>query len=392
MWKADFVIWLIAIVLIVDSLMRFLLLSLRAVAPRPRRAPDADIGGAIIIIAARDEAGTIGPTIAALAPHIEEWPASRLWVIADHCADRTASEAARAGALVAQRNEGRLGKGAALAWWLAHHEQEWRGRSAIVVLDADSRLSAGSLGALRAAIASGADAAQALIVPLAKSRTGRLAGWSEILMQGIDDEARHRMGWPVPLRGTGMAVRADLLAELAPRLHTLAEDLELDALLAARGARVSLASDARVVDPKPPRAAGVSRQRARWLQGQLQVLRDYWRELLRALAGNAGGKRVGAWMLIWPLFLRPKMLFIALRAAAAVIFLLLFGARGPWSIPALGLALDLGYYLGGAAVVDEPRRYLADLIAAPRYAALWFYSFGLALVRRGWLKAGRGNG
>src|SRR4029450_11395523 len=56
-------------------------------------------------------------------------------------------------------------------------------------------------------------------------------------MQRIDDEARRRCGWPVPLRGTGMALRAEVLAGLAPRLHTPAEDLELDLLLPPRPAR-----------------------------------------------------------------------------------------------------------------------------------------------------------
>jgi cellulose synthase/poly-beta-1,6-N-acetylglucosamine synthase-like glycosyltransferase len=184
-----------------------------------------------------------------------------------------------------------------------------------------------------------------------------------------------------------MAIRVPLLAELAPRLHTLAEDLELDAILAARSARVDFVPEAVVWDPKPNQGAGVSRQRARWLQGQLQVMRDYWRELLQALSGGGAG----AWALICLLFMRPKVAFIGLRALAAALLLLLFGWGGPWLIPLAGLALDVAYYLGGAAVVDEPRRYLLDLLAAPRYIGLWFYSLGLAVIKRGWLRAGRGN-
>jgi cellulose synthase/poly-beta-1,6-N-acetylglucosamine synthase-like glycosyltransferase len=380
-------VWVIALCLLGDSLLRFLLLCLRMIKAAPPPLPQAAGFKAILLIAARNEAGTIGPTIEALIPSLSEWPSSRLWVVADHCTDETTIEAARAGAYVACRDDGRLGKGAVIDWWLAHHEDVWRSATAVIILDADSRIAPDSLRALGNAIAAGADAAQAFIAPRAQIVAGRLAGWSEVLMQRIDDEARRRMTWPVPLRGTGMAIRAPLLAQLAPRLHTLAEDLELDAILAARRARVDFVPEAIVWDPKPNQSAGVSRQRARWLQGQFQVMRDYWRELLKALATSGAG----AWMLIWLLFLRPKVAFIGLRAMAAGLLLILFGGSGPWLMPLIGLALDVAYYLGGAAVVDEPRRYLLDLFAAPRYLALWLYSLGLAIIKRGWLRAGRGN-
>lgn len=382
------IIWPIACLMIGDSVLRFLLLCLRMVAPNRGVQPGRDISGAVVLIAARDEHGTIGPTVELLLPHLVEWPGSSLWVVADHCTDLTADEARRSGARVAVRDAGRLGKGAVIDWFLERCANEWREASAVVVLDADSRIAPGSLSALRSAIASGADAAQAFIAPKARASAGRLAGWSEVLMQRIDDEARRRMGWPVPLRGTGMALRASLLAELAPRLHTLAEDLELDAMLAARRARVVSVPDAVIRDPKPESAAGVSRQRARWLQGQLQVLRDYRREIISALLGAGAG----AWMLLVLLFLRPKTIFMGLRAIGAIALWAVSGWQGPWLIPAAGLGLDLVYYLGGAFVVDDRKRYLADLFSAPRYVALWIYSLLLAAVRRGWLRAGRGGG
>ena len=376
-------IWIVLFALVIaDSLLRLVLLCLRwLLRPRPL-TPEFEPAGCIVLIAARDEAGSIGPTVASLLPQLAEWPDSRLWVIADHCEDETEREAEQAGANVVPRGQGRLGKGAAISWWLAHHSVEWRDRAAIVVLDADSQLKPGSLRLLRQAFASGAEAAQAFVAPRATATMGRLAGWSEVLMQRIDDEARNRAGWQVPLRGAGMALRAELLAELAPRLHTLAEDLELDVLLAARSSRVVFVPEAIVVDTKPRQAGGVSRQRARWMQGQLQVIRDYRREIIRALW--RGG--IGAWMLLWLLLVRPKVFFIAIRLLALAVGLWL---RGPWWIATAGLTMDVAYYFSGAAIADDPRRYLLDLLAAPRYAAIWVYSLGVAAVRRGWLRAGR---
>jgi cellulose synthase/poly-beta-1,6-N-acetylglucosamine synthase-like glycosyltransferase len=376
------ILWLIWPWLVLDSFLRFGLLLLRALRPAAPVWPEIEeANGCVVLIAAHEEAGTIGPTVAALKSHLREWPGSRLWVVADRCHDSTAAEAASTGAEVARRSSGRLGKGAVIAWWLANRPNDWRDNEVIVVLDADSRLGQGSLRALRRAMASGADAAQAFIAPDASTRSGRLAGWSEVLMQRIDDEARRRCNWPVPLRGTGMALRASLLAELAPRLHTLAEDLELDVMLAARGARVLFAPEAVVFDPKPAHAAGASRQRARWLQGQLQVLRDYWREFLQALWARGPG----AWFLLWLLMLRPKTLFIGLRLVMLIITL----GWGPWRLALAALILDMIYYIAGVSIVDDRRRYLLDLLAAPRYVAMWLFSFGTAIVRRGWLKAGR---
>ncbi len=387
-----------------DSVLRVCLLLLRMAAPKRDEAPESNpesntasgaSGGCVILIAAHDEAGTIGPTVTALNEHLVEWPGSSLWVVADRCSDQTAIEASTAGAKVTERPNGssdeRVGKCAVIAWWLSKYEAEWRSRDAVLILDADSRLVKGSLRALRRAMEGGGDdpaAVQAFVAPDASALAGRQAGWSEVLMQRIDDEARRRCGWSVPLRGTGMAFRGEVLAGVAPRLHTLAEDLELDVLLASERKRVEFVPEAVVLDPKPRQSAGASRQRARWFQGQLQVLRDYPLEILRALIKSG----LGAWFLLPLLFLRPKTLFIALRVL--LLFIAIWIPSLFW-IALAGLAMDAAYYFCGALVVDNPRRYLFDLLASPRYVAMWFYSFGIALIRRGkrgqrvWLRAGK---
>lgn len=399
MWGVIAILILMALVA-TDSLLRLSLAGLRIIISRNilRTFSSAGAGsndGCVVLIAARDEAELIGPTVAALLPQLSEWPGSVVNVIADRCQDLTAQTAQLAGASVAVRTNGRSGKCAAIDWWLQTYREVWQSRQAVIVLDADSRLSPGSLIVFKAAIENGADAAQAFLAPQSDSRSGRLSGWSEILMQRLDDEARHRCGWQVPLRGTGMAFRADMLAELAPKLHTMAEDLELDVLLAERRANVVFVSDAVVFDPKPQHSAGAARQRARWLRGQLQVLRDYWRAVVHSL--QTGG--LSAWFLLPLLFLRPKTLFIALRLSlvlAGIASELTFSAEGSWLRPllfsagcaaAIGLLLDFSYYLMAVLIVDDRRKYLTDLLAAPRYFAMWLYSLGVMAVRRGWLRA-----
>ena len=321
----------------------------------------------MVLIAARNDAGRIGATVAALKAGLGEWPGSSLWVIADHCTDSTAAEAESSGAQVAVRSGGRSGQGAVIAWWLQRYEAIWQSREAIVIIGADGRLKSGSLSGLKAAIARGGDAAQSLVVPQVAPEARHLAGWSEVSTQCIDDEARWRCDWPVPIRGTGMVFRSRVLAELAPRLHPVTEDLELNLLLAARRIRVEFVREATVYDPPPSPPVETARP---GLRRRLQVLFNCRRELLTAL--TTGG--LGNWFLLWPLLLRPRSLFVGAR-----LILLLFV---PW-LALAGLAMDLVYYLAAAAIVDNPRRYLLDLLAVPRYGGIWLYDWGLAIMRRG---------
>ena len=382
------VINIAAFPLILDSLLRSFLIIVRLTRGKGRHLTDAlvDTGmfaGAILLIAARDEEGTIGETVDSLLPMLDEWAGSQLWIVADHCTDRTAEEAAAAGATVVSRSTGPQGKGAVIEWWLESHQEIWNDCPAIVILDADSRLAPGSLRRLKEAMAGGADAAQAFVAPLATTRTGRLAGWSEVLMQQIDDRARLALAWPVPLRGTGMAVRSALLAELAPRLHTQAEDLELDILLAIRDCDVRFVPEAILYDPKPQQSTGASRQRARWLKGQIDVIRDYHRDLVGLFRPGRRRSRRGDLFLLVLLFLRPKILFITLR----IVFLPLLPL-----IALTGLLLDAIYYLVGAIFVDRPAVYLRDLLSVPFYFVMWGRSLIIALLTRGrqlWLRAGR---
>ena len=96
------VLLFICYLFVFDSLLRFVLLCLRAVMPaRALLSANKHVGGCVVLVAAHDEAGTIGPTIVELKKHLLEWPDSSLWVIADRCLDATAKEASIAGSEVA---------------------------------------------------------------------------------------------------------------------------------------------------------------------------------------------------------------------------------------------------------------------------------------------------
>ncbi|MFN8111534.1 MAG: glycosyltransferase family 2 protein, partial [Thermoleophilia bacterium] len=81
-----------------------------------------------------------------------------------------------------------------------------------------------------------------------------------------------RLGAPVMLSGTGMAVRTDQLHRMRDVGDELAEDLVLSRRLLADGVRVGFVPEARVTSDAPPDRAGLTAQRERWEGGTLRAM------------------------------------------------------------------------------------------------------------------------
>ena len=202
-----------------------------------------------VLLPAHDEAAIVAATVQ--AARAAATPPAVVFVVADHCADATATVAQAAGARVFERQAGPPGKGAAIAWFLVAAADDLQAVDALAIIDADSRLQPGALDALGAALAGGALAAQGFVwpEPADDSPAPMLAAYSEWVSQALDDRLRRRMGWPVPLRGTGMALPLALLRELAPRLQTRVEDVELSLLVLARGGHIAFVPGGRCRGP-----------------------------------------------------------------------------------------------------------------------------------------------
>ncbi|MEK7278014.1 MAG: glycosyltransferase [Chloroflexota bacterium] len=349
-----------------------------------------------IVIPARNEAAVIGGTIECLRRHMESGDV--IVVIDDGSNDGTGEIAERGGAKVVRRSDplpcsrserGRTGVGAgkssALKFLLQSASTELDHYAAVVILDADTKVDAGFLACIRSRFAAGAQAVQGFIVPVGDRRSafGALSACSALLEQKIDDRLRAALGWPVRLRGTGMAFRPDVFRAAAPQLRTHVEDVELSIVLALRGVRVVFAPEAIIFDPAPENTALAANQRARWLRGQWDVWRLYWREILAlSLRGP------WAWSLLGSLLFKPKSLI-----AAANMFLLGISLAFPQlrvfsALLALSLFADAAYFLLGLALVEMPGRRLRRLFSAPAYLALWLRSVAVALrSSQVWLRA-----
>jgi len=336
----------------------------------------------LLLVVAHNEQETIEQTLALIKAQTDADDASRVAVLADHCTDETASIATRMGARVCSRDEGCQGKSQALAWFADHSEDLLSSADAVTVLDADTLVDAGFTQGMRAAFRPGVQVVQARVNPLSKNGfpVTTLVSFSEILSGKIDDAARSRLHWSVPLRGTGMAFRTPTFMRACRELGTQVDDIELSVRLAELGIAVRLAPHAAVNDPKSDHMLGLARQRGRWLKGQRQIWKTKGANILRLL--NSG---LPNWSLIQALLLKPKTALVAMR----LVMLALLWA-GPFQDTPLhtlmlgtvlgSLMVDMLYYVTGLRFTGNAGRYLISLLTSPILLALWGISWVYSLL------------
>ncbi len=375
-------------VVVFDSLCRVAFLVIASARAVPDEPVDQDVSGLtlLILVVAHNEEKTMGGTLEALTQQTTQ---GEVVVLADHCSDQTAAIAIHAGARVLVRSEGHAGKADALSWF-ARGARELLSRADIVaVLDADSLVDAGFCDAIRAAFGRGVEAVQAFVNPVSGNGfpLTTLVSLSEILSEKIDDAARSRLGWSVPLRGTGMAFRTETFIKACEGLGTQVDDIELSVRLAKLGIAVRSAPHAVVNDPKSDRALGLARQRGRWLRGQRQVWRTKGRAIRKLLRAGLPN-----WSLIQAMLLKPKTALVAMRVILLVLLWvwpfehsILHGVL-LWAVMG-SLVSDAVYYVSGVRFTGHAGKYLASLAASPVLLLLWAISWGYSfLPAQEWLR------
>lgn len=334
----------------------------RATAPRgagrnrlrvviPAHNEEAVIAGVLEDLAAQDYAGPV-----------------EVWVIADRCSDSTAT-LARSSARVVEREEGPDGKGAALGWYLEQHPLS--ADEALVVLDADNRVSQHFLSRLSDELAAGHQALQAYL-DVANPDDSFLATASALTYWSGNRMVQHsrtRLGWSADLGGTGMCVTAGALEAAGGFGASLTEDRDLAARLGLAGIRVVWLHDVRIRDEKPPSLGAAMGQRARWVAGKRAATKNYLGPLLRAgLRQRDPALLDQAVRLIQPGRSFVALVSGALTVAAAV-------TRTDWLLPWPVLAAATGVQLAlpvGFLLRDRvPLRYLARYPLVALLAGLW---------------------
>ncbi len=374
--------WLLALVIGVPLLVFTIELLVGLLPGSPPRSRAA-VGNVAMLIPAHNESGGIAAMLDALRQVAPQ--GTRILVVADNCSDETAAIARGLGAEVIERShDSERGKGYALAFGRDHLAQSPAGAvpDVVIVLDADCRLSPGSIAALSAqALESGAPAqAINLISPdLAGPPLVQIGSFAMVVKNLYRSRGMQRMGGAALLTGTGMAFPWRLLANAKLATGALVEDLALGIELTREGHSPRLCPAAQV--RSAPAAMGdAMAQRTRWEHGFLSTLKSL------ALPVLASGMRrfSRAELLLGLHLLVPPLALLLLLGGAMLPVLALLWGLGASVGPLLALALALGGALLAALLgwLGRGKEFLsaAALLRAPLYV-LWKIPIYLKFLR-----------
>lgn len=239
-----------------------------------------------VIVPAHNEEALIGRcvrSILASRPQFVE-----VLVVAHNCSDNTALESERAGARVLLLNESsQSGKGCALHHGFSTALAE--GFDAVLVIDADSVVSANLVEAARNSFRFGSQAVQCRYEMLAanSNQRGQLMSLAFMGFNVIRPRGREKLGLSVGIFGNGFGLRREVLEQLPYEARSTTEDLEYHLMLVDAGIRVAFLNSAQVVSEVPASSSGASTQRARWEGGRFRMMKQWSpRLLVRVLNGR----------------------------------------------------------------------------------------------------------
>jgi 1,2-diacylglycerol 3-beta-glucosyltransferase len=344
-----------------------------------------------VIVPAHNEATGIARTVASVLAL--DWPADRfrLLVIADNCSDATAAVARAAGATVLERTDpGRRGKGYALEHAFAASAAD-AVADAVLVIDADSEVSANLLAACAARLEAGAAAVQVhngVLNALAAWRT-RLLTIAQGAFHIVRSRARARLGVSAGIRGNGWCVTHELLRRVPFHSYSLAEDLEYGVALGMAGVRVHYADEALANAEMLTRATAAGSQRRRWERGRFSLIRTQALPLLRAGLTRPSAVCLDLAFDLLVLPLSYVVLNVLALAGLALAWQWLGHPAAAWLALSLACAASLAaYVLRGWWLSGVGWRGLLDLAAAP-FFLVWKLAVMLRPGGNSWVRTER---
>lgn len=324
---------------------------------------------AVVLIPAHDEEEGVGPTVTGVRSQLDD--SDRILVIADNCTDETANRARAAGAEVIERSDAsKRGKGYALAFGIDHLEVN--PPDVVIVVDADCRLTPGSVDALLARATRTERPVQADYVfqPAERTPLSMISALATLVRNRVRPRGLRRLGQPCHLTGTGMAFPWKVM-RAAPELgDNIVEDLAMGIELAILGHEPLLCIEAGTRSELPVGRKAAIQQRRRWEHGHIATLIEHGPRLIREgiVRARPGLIAMGADIIVPPLALLVGLLVLVLGLSGLIV---LFGgpAYPAWiagiAFTLVGLGVAFGWLRYGRKSV--PFRYL---LLVPFYV-LW---------------------
>lgn len=339
----------------------------------------------LILVPAHNEEKVIEETLINLLNLNYPKDLYKIVFLLDNCTDNTYTIILQYNSEYLLKNDGFLkGKSCALKWFIGNYENI-NNFNRIIVLDADTIIEKNFLK-----IVSNYEdrVLQAFVNPLfyKNSITSSLSAYSEIISQKLKDNIRSKFNWSCILRGTGMVIDKEIFKQYIPLCKTQIEDTELSILLVRDGIKINYIPDAIINDPKPLNIQKASSQRARWLFGQYQIMKYYWKDLLKI-----GFSNIGNFFFILDIVFKPKTLFYLIEVLLLLFFIFTNFSIKIFFIVFLSILifLDILYFFIGGFFVEDKKHYYKTLLFSPIYIIIWLISVVKLTFVRGkkWLKA-----
>ncbi len=224
-----------------------------------------------ILIPAHNEAASIGTTLSFLT---QSENSDHLIVIADNCTDETAVIAREYGAIVLERRDLlHRGKGYALDYGLQFLKSTIP-PDVVAIVDADCIVNTGAIQQLvqkAHALNRPVQATNLLRPPLHFTHKDTVATLAFMVKNLVRQRGLQRLGLPVSLTGTGMALPWSLVNKVTFATGNLVEDKQLGIDLTIAGYAPVFCEEALVTGYFPQEKQAKNTQKVRWVHGHLQT-------------------------------------------------------------------------------------------------------------------------
>jgi 1,2-diacylglycerol 3-beta-glucosyltransferase len=350
-----------------------------------------------VLIPAHDEELVIADTLESVTAL--DYPPEKysVFVIADHCRDRTVEVAARFPVDVLEHVDPEpAGKGPSLQWAIDTVVLAPAEFDAVVVIDADTVVSPNLLSIFDARLARGAHAVQAYYTVrdphLSTGTTLRSAALA--LRHYLRPSGRTALGLSSGLYGNGMALTTDIVSSYRWS-GQLTEDLEFQTELVLGGIAVDFAPDATVSAEMPLEALATRTQNERWERGRIELARRYLPRLIDSSRRGSRRQRLLALDTALDHLVPPLSVLALATATGTIISLLVPRSRSSRLVRAWMLLLSGGlslHVLIGLKLTDAPREVYWALLKAPSSVA-WKVALWARMLTCGrhveWARTGR---
>lgn len=245
-----------------------------------------------ILIAARNEENVVANLLTSIRN--QTYPAALIdiFVVADNCTDHTAEVARKSGAIVWERfNKEYIGKGYAIKYLLKKVSETYGSDTydGFFVFDADNCLDSHYIEEMNQTFSTGYK-----MITSYRNSTNFDGNWISsgyainfLRESQFVNRPRMILGTSCAISGTGFLFSKDLLDEIGGwNFFLLTEDIQFSVETITRGYQIAYNPNAIFYDEQPLHFSISWNQRKRWVKGNLQVFKQYKKQLFTGLWKN----------------------------------------------------------------------------------------------------------